>query len=204
MVDANTKRSYLGALAGIALLLGLAACGVRQRVPPPEQGRPRTAPAEGQARTAPSHPFVPRPAAPAAPGKPFPECDPRAADADREQVALGVLASDCQDDHGRNRVYVTRLVPVKGSPSPAGRAGIVAGDRLVRVDACEVNSTHGLASQLRRAVPGWVARLVVERGGRELEVFVPTVQLATRADPPGAPHLSTAGCQAIGRKAAQA
>jgi len=156
-----------------------------------------------RASPAPSHPFVPRPAAPSAPGKPFPECEPRAADADREHVALGVLAGDCQDDRGRNRVYITRLVSVKGSPSPAGRAGIVAGDRLVRVDACEVNSTHGLASQLRRAVPGWVARVVVERAGKDLEVFVPTVQLASRADAPGAPHLSTAGCQAIGRKAAR-
>jgi hypothetical protein len=177
----------------------LAACGARHGV----QQAPREAPA---ARAAPSpvHPFVPRPAAPSStPGKPFPECDPRAGDADREHVGLGLIAGDCQDERGRNRAYVTRLVTVKGGESPARRAGIRAGDRIVRVDACEVSATHGLASQLRRAIPGWVARVVVERKGEELEVFVPTVRLASRGDPPGTPHLSTAGCAGIGRKAAQ-
>jgi hypothetical protein len=137
------------------------------------------------------------------PGRPFPECDPRAADADREHVALGLLAGDCQDDRGRNRVYLTRLVTVKGEASPAGRAGLLEGDRLVRIDACEIVTTHGFAAQLRKAVPGWVARVVIERSGRELEVFVPSVGLVARAEPQGAPHLSTAGCAAIGRKAAQ-
>ena len=197
-MDGNTKRSKLGRVAAIALLLALAACGTRPRVPPPAEGPPRASPAP-----APSSPFVPRPAAPSAPGKPFPECDPRASDADREHVALGLIAGDCQDERGRNRVYVTRLVTVKGSASPARQAGIVAGDRIVRLDACEVATTHGLANQLRRAIPGWVVRVVVERGGKDLEVFVPTVRLAARADAPAAPNLSTAGCQAIGRKAAQ-
>jgi hypothetical protein len=195
-MDANTKRSNPWALAGIACLLALAACGTRQRVPLPAEAQPRASPA-------PAHPFVPRPAAPSAPGKTFPECDARAGDADREHVALGLLAGDCQDDRGRNRVYVTRLVTVKGSASPSGRAGIVAGDRIVRLDACEVASTHGLASQLRRAIPGWVVRVVVEREGKDLEVFVPTVRLAARGDAPGTPNLSTAGCPAIGRKAAR-
>jgi hypothetical protein len=137
------------------------------------------------------------------PGKPFPECDPRAGDADREHVAFGLLAGDCQDERGRNAVYVTRIVTVKGEDSPAGRSGIRAGDRILRIDACEVLDTHGLASQLRAAIAGWVALLVVERGGRELEVFVPSVRLGARSESPGKPHLSTAGCAAIGRKPAQ-
>ena len=192
MVD----RIALGALA-----LALAACGTRPQAPAsrePESARKAPVPS-----TSPASPFVPRPAAPSEPGKPFPECDPRADDADREHVALGLLAGDCQDERGHNRVYVTRLVTVKGAAGPARRAGILAGDRVVRLDACEVISTHALASQLRRAIPGWVARVVVERGGRELEVFVPTVRLAARGGAAGEAHLSTSGCRAIGRKPAR-
>jgi S1-C subfamily serine protease len=117
-------------------------------------------------------------------------------------VALGLIANDCQDDRGRNATYVTRFVSVQGAPSPAARAGVVAGDRIVRLDACTVDSTYDLVRQLRSAVPGWVPRLVVERKGRELEVFVPTLRLAGRNEPLGAPNLSTAGCRSIGRKPA--
>jgi hypothetical protein len=148
---------------------------------------------------------MPRAAPPVAAGrgKSFPDCDPRHQDPDRGRAALGLLAGDCQDDRGRNRAYVTRLVTVQGGASPAGREGVVVGDRIVRLDACEVTSTYELATQLRNAVPGWVARMVVEREGRELEIFIPTVGLGGRGESAGPPHLSTAGCQAIKRKPAQ-
>jgi predicted metalloprotease with PDZ domain len=116
---------------------------------------------------------------------------------------MGVIAGDCEDEQGRHRVFITRFATVLGGTSPAQRAGMLVGDRIVRVDACEVPSTHELALQLRTAVPGWVARVVVERAGQELELFVPTVKLSDRGAPMGERHLSTAGCSAIGRKPAR-
>jgi membrane-associated protease RseP (regulator of RpoE activity) len=119
-------------------------------------------------------------------------------------VALGLLAGDCEDEQGRHRVYVTRFATVLGAASPAQQAGVQAGDRIVRLDSCEIPSTHELALQLRSAPPGWVARLVVERGGRELEIFVPTVKLSDKGVPPIARHLSSGACATIGRKPARA
>lgn len=78
-----------------------------------------------------------------------------------------------------------------------------AGDRLVRLDSCEIASTYDVARQLRRATPGWMARVVVERGGREVEMFVPTIKVPDKGEAPGAAHLSTAGCRAVGRNPAK-
>ena len=183
----------LGVLVAIVLLAG---CGAGPRVQAPRSAQAPDAPAR---RAAPPRPD---PAAPAVRGKSFPECDPRAQDADRVQVGMGLLASDCLDDAGRRAVYVTRFATLKSAPSPAQRAGLHVGDRIVRIDACEVRSTHDLAMQLRRALPGWVARVYVERDGRALDIFVPTVTLASRRDVPAQAHLSTAGCKAIGRRPA--
>jgi membrane-associated protease RseP (regulator of RpoE activity) len=181
---------------GVALLV-LAGCGTPRKPPPPDPPAPRAAPSQPRVAS-------PRPApAPLATGKAYPECDPRSRDPDRGRVAIGLLAGDCEDDRGRHGVYVTRFAPI-GGPSPAQQAGVQVGDRIVRLDTCEVPSTHELALQLRTAVPGWVARLVVERSGREVEVFVPTINLSGRGPPPGERHLSTAGCPAIGRKPVKA
>jgi len=184
-------------LTPLTLALLLAACGAPLR-------EPATADRSPQARLGQPRMPAPRPdpAAPAVRGKSFPECDPRAGDADRVRVGIGLLAGDCADDAGRNAVYVTRFATVMGSPSPAQRAGLQLGDRVVRIDACEVRSTHDIAMQLRSALPGWVARVYVERAGRTLDLFVPTVTLRTRGDPPPSAHPSTAGCKAIGRKPA--
>ncbi len=189
-VDANRAKRF--PLLALALLVVATGCG-RLRAPPPEHP-PREAapqPRSSAARSEPPRPQARKPAAA--------ECDPRAGDPDRGRVGLGLIAGDCEDDRGRNGAFVTRLVTVQGSPSPAERAGVRVGDRLVRLDACEIPSTHDLARQLRSAPPGWVARLVVERGGREVETFVSTIKLPDRAAPSGPPHLSTAGCRAIGR-----
>lgn len=145
--------------------------------------------------------MAPRAAA-AAPGNYFPACDPRHRDPDRGRVGMGLMASDCQDARGRNGVFVTRLVAIAGTPSPAQKGGVRVGDRLVRLDACEVGSTYDLARQLRSAPSGWVARVVVERGTREIGLYVATVDLPGRNEPPASPQLSTAGCQALGRKPA--
>src|SRR5688572_15309122 len=189
-VDANPGRHIV--LLALALLVVAAGCG-RLRVPPPDHpsGEAPPQPRSSAPRTEPPRPQARRPAAA--------DCDPRAGDPDRGRVGMGLLAGDCEDDRGRNGAYVTRLVPIQGLPSPAERAGVRVGDRLVRLDACEIPSTHDLAKRLRTAPPGWVARLVVERGGREVETFVSTIKLPDRAVPPGAPQLSTAGCRAIGR-----
>ena len=188
-VDANTARHIF--LLSLALLVVATGCGrlralpepaPRDAVPQPRSAAPRSETPRAQAR---------QPAAA--------ECDPRAGDPDRGRVALGLLAGDCEDTRGRNGAYVTRLVTVLGLPSPAEGAGVRVGDRLVRLDACEIPPTHELAKRLRTAPPGWVARLVVERGGREVETFVSTIKLPDRTAPPGPPQLSTAGCRAIGR-----
>ena len=183
----------------VALLVVVSACGGKPRVQAPEPEAPRASappakPATPRARAAPT---------PVPSGKSYPECDPRWRDPDRGRVALGLLAGDCEDERGRNAVYVTRLVPIGGGASPAQQAGVQVGDRIVRLDTCEVPSTHALARQLRTAVPGWVARMVVERSGREQELFVSTIKLPDRAEPLGTPHLSTAGCQALGRQPAK-
>lgn len=175
-------------VAVLALLLG--ACGVQRARP-------------GPGAEAPARPRATAPRAPAADlasrGKPHPECDPRWKDPDRGRVALGFMAADCRDERGANAVYVTRLVSVSGTPSPAQRAGLQAGDRIVRIDSCEITSTHGLAQQLRHAPSGWVARLALERKGRMLDLFVPTVDFPDKGSPPPQPQLSTAGCKAVGR-----
>ena len=181
-------------LAAIVLLWGCTA-GPR---PQSQRGAQNPA-APGPPRTSPPRPD---PAAPAVRGKSFPECDPRSQDADRVQVGMGLLAGDCADDAGRNAVYVTRFATVRSAPSPAQRAGLRAGDRIVRIDACEVRNSHDIAMQLRSALPGWVARVYVEREGRLLDIFVPTVGLPRRTDTSATASLSTAGCKAIGRKPA--
>ena len=184
----------LPAIATVSLLL--AACGAPVREPAPAARQPDTRAA--QPRTATPRPD---PASPAVRGKGYPECDPRAGDADRGRVGVGMLVSDCADDAGRNAVYVTRFATVRGAASPAQRAGVQVGDRLVRVDACEIGASHELAMQLRTALPGWIARVYVERSGRSLDIFVPTVPLTGKGEAPSR-SLSTAGCKAIGRKAA--
>jgi hypothetical protein len=192
----------LGSVALAVLVLASCGTGTRTQSPrdpqaPREPQPPRAGPAQPRSPAA-----RPDPAAPAVRGKSFPECDPRARDADRVRVGMGMLMGDCADDGGGNAVYVTRLVTVQGSPSPAQRAGIQQGDRLIRIDACEVRSTHDVAMQLQSSLPGWVARVYVARGGRALDIFVPTITLPGRSEARAAPHLSTAGCAAIGRKPA--
>jgi hypothetical protein len=186
------------AILAIAAILVLAGCGTGARMQAPRGAQPE--------ETRPSQPRGPAPrpdpASPAVRGKSFPECDPRARDADRVRVGVGLLAGDCADEAGRNAVYVTRFATVQGGASPSQRAGLQVGDRIVRIDACEVRSTHDIAMQLRSALPGWVARVYIERGGRALDIFVPTVTLRGKADAPPAAQLSTAGCKAIGRKPA--
>ena len=195
-VDANPAKHIPLLVLALALIVVATGCG-RLRTAPPEHP-PRDAAPQPRSSAPRSEPPRPQARKPAADG-----CDPRAGDPDRGRVGLGLLAGDCEDTRGRNGAFVTRLVTVQGLPSPAERAGVRVGDRLVRLDACEVPSTHDLARQLRSAPPGWVARLVVERDGREVEVFVSTVKLPDRAAPSGPPQLSTAGCPAIKRKPAQ-
>lgn len=186
------SRARNAALLLLALVVAGGCAGrSRHRLEPP----PR-------ATLPPERSTAPR-AATAAPANTFPGCDPRYRDPDRGRVGMGLMASDCQDARGRNGVFVTRLVAIAGTPSPAQKGGVRVGDRLVKLDACEVGSTHDLGRQLRSAPSGWVARVVVERGTREMALFVATVDLAERIEPPAPQQLSTAGCQALGRKPAK-
>jgi hypothetical protein len=195
----HIEADWMRLAAGTLLLAALAGCGSGPRPQAPREAMPP----QGRSAEPRIPPPRPDPAAPAVRGKSFPECDPRAGDADRVRVGMGLLASDCADDDGRNAVYVTRFTTLLGAPSPAQRAGLRIGDRVVRIDACEVHSTHQVAMQLRSALPGWVARIYVERGGKTIDIFVPAVTLPGKAGAPAAPALSTAGCRSIGRKPAK-
>ncbi len=56
--------------------------------------------------------------------------------------------------------------------SPADRAGVKPGDRILSLDGIAVESIYDYVRALQRSVPGGAARLVVERGGRPLELDV--------------------------------
>jgi len=57
---------------------------------------------------------------------------------------------------------LTRVVP----DSPAGRAGLRAGDILLEIDGTRLDTSKRLVSRLAESRPGHVASLVVLRGGR--------------------------------------
>jgi predicted metalloprotease with PDZ domain len=56
--------------------------------------------------------------------------------------------------------------------SPAERAGVEPGDRILSLDGIPVESIYDYVRALQRSVPGGAARLVVERDGRPLELDV--------------------------------
>ena len=56
--------------------------------------------------------------------------------------------------------------------SPAERAGVEPGDRILSLDGIPVESIYDYVRALQRSVPGGAARLVVERDGRPLELNV--------------------------------
>ncbi|MGH7542924.1 MAG: PDZ domain-containing protein, partial [Gemmatimonadota bacterium] len=56
--------------------------------------------------------------------------------------------------------------------SPADRAGVRPGDRILSLDGFAVESIYDYVRALQRSVPGGAARLVVERGGQPLELDV--------------------------------
>jgi hypothetical protein len=56
--------------------------------------------------------------------------------------------------------------------SPADRAGVEPGDRILSLDGIPVESIYDYVRALQRSVPGGAGRLVVERDGRALELDV--------------------------------
>jgi hypothetical protein len=55
---------------------------------------------------------------------------------------------------------------------PAAQAGLVAGDRIVRIGKSDIRGIHDLEFVLRRARPGEKATLVYERAGKRTQVEV--------------------------------
>jgi S1-C subfamily serine protease len=55
---------------------------------------------------------------------------------------------------------------------PAAQAGLVAGDRIVRIGKSDIRGIHDLEFVLRRARPGEKATLVYERDGKRTQVDV--------------------------------
>jgi serine protease Do len=78
---------------------------------------------------------------------------------------LGVAVSD---DDARSGVQVTAVEP----DSPASRAGLHSGDRILAVDGEPVSSALGLIRAVAEIHPGRAARLTVARRGRYLSEVV--------------------------------
>ncbi len=75
-------------------------------------------------------------------------------------------------------VVLTRVTPA----SPAAKAGLATGDRVVALDGTTLRSAEVLVERIARSAPGDVVRLVIVRGERRTDA---TVALETRpeADP---------------------
>ena len=55
---------------------------------------------------------------------------------------------------------------------PAAEAGLVAGDRIVRIGKSDIRGIHDLEFVLRQARPGEKSTLVYERDGKRTQVEV--------------------------------
>jgi hypothetical protein len=56
--------------------------------------------------------------------------------------------------------------------SPADRAGVEPGDRILSLDGIPVESIYDYVRALQRSIPGGAARLVVQRDGRPIELDI--------------------------------
>jgi serine protease DegQ len=65
--------------------------------------------------------------------------------------------------------------------APAGNAGMEPGDVLLSINAAPVRDTPGMLEQIARLAPGSVAKVRVERNGRELDL---SVSVGERPVPP--------------------
>ena len=60
--------------------------------------------------------------------------------------------------------------------SPAEKAGLQAGDVLVRLDGKEVADLRSYSAMLKELAPGQVVKLLVRRAGADREVSVTVVE----------------------------
>jgi S1-C subfamily serine protease len=96
---------------------------------------------------------------------------------------LGVLLDDVDAQRAKELglpeakgAYIEAIVDQFG-PSPAGRAGVQAGDVIVRFGGVAIDSPMKLSQEVARTTVGARAAVVLIRAGRELEL---EVQLAER------------------------
>ena len=80
-------------------------------------------------------------------------------------------------------------VQVVGTGTPAFKAGVKPGDRIVSLGGQEVRSTFSLESLLAKTLPGQTVELVVLRGGEQEPVG--------RIDPPAAGSRAARGQEAV-------
>ncbi|HEU4394993.1 MAG TPA: M20/M25/M40 family metallo-hydrolase [Planctomycetota bacterium] len=81
------------------------------------------------------------------------------------RVILGVLLDETADGKGARIVSLTRR-------SPAGKAGIKEGDRIVSLGGQEVKDAEGLRAALARVRPGETVPVTILRGEERIEVKV--------------------------------
>ncbi|QYO67554.1 S1C family serine protease [Leptolyngbya sp. 7M] len=88
---------------------------------------------------------------------------------------LGIEMAEISNENlGKFGLSAVRGVGVEkvSADSPAERAGILAGDVIVRVNGEEVTSTQKLSRMIGEIAPDHTARITVLRGGSERELSV--------------------------------
>lgn len=121
--------------------------------------------APGQARPGATPPALPAPGAAHGQGGPAPAAGPMEGEEARPRpvrVRFGIAPGDYSDD--KPGVLVGEVFP----DTPAARAGIKSGDRIVKWNAVSVNTVEAWTEQLRAAKPGDVVKLTIVRDKAEL------------------------------------
>ena len=81
-------------------------------------------------------------------------------------VGIGVYISPTSDDD-----YITIIAPIEGSP--AGKAGIKAGDKIVKVDGNNVYTDDSdKAISMIKGKAGTTVKLTIKRGNEEFDIDI--------------------------------
>lgn len=110
---------------------------------------------------------------------------------------MGLTIETPEEGAGARQVTVSRVV----EDSPAGRAGIAVGDRILKVDGVPVESAEEVVGSLAMRGPGDKVTLALARGNRDVTLTLgerPQSQPRRMPRPRPAPRLSRAPSAAMG------